>query len=157
MLFSVIYSFDCPRNVSVNEFMPSQRKLFTQTEDDSCYEYSYLAEGDEKNPWHNGKHRKLCAILTRNQFEQFLLDTGLVSEDVETMGSIGAPGFGTGWAPAISFNGESLYDNAIQNAYVTPIPMAKKLEDLETLDRPFTERDWERVRNVIVKKYQYGV
>ena len=73
------------------------------------------------------------------------------------MGSIGAPGFGMGWAPAISFNGESLYDNAIQNAYVTPIPMAKKLEDLETLDRPFTERDWERVRNVIVKKYQYGV
>jgi hypothetical protein len=40
---------------------------------------------------------------------------------------------------------------------VTPIPMAKKLEDLETLDRPFNERDWERVRNVIVKKYQYGV
>lgn len=157
MLFSVIYSFDCPRNVSVNRFMPSQRKLFTQTEGDSCYEYDYLAEGDEKNPWFNGKHRKLCAILTRKQFEQFLSDTGLVSEDVETMGSLGAPGFGLGWAPAISFNGDSLYESVIQNAYVTPIPMAKKVKDLETYDYELTERDWQRVRDVIVKKYQYGV
>ena len=73
MLFSVIYSFDCPRNVSVNEFMPSQRKLFTQTEDDSCYEYSYLAEGDEKNPWHNGSTENFVQFLPATNLNNFSL------------------------------------------------------------------------------------
>ena len=91
------------------------------------------------------------------EFEQFLSDTGLVSEDVETMGSLGAPGFGMGWAPAISFNGDSMYECVIQNAYVTPIPMAKTVKDLETYDYELTERDWQRIRDLIVKKYQYGV
>lgn len=155
MLFSIIYSVDIPRDESVKRYLPRQRHLFVQTEGDSQYDYGYLADGDKTDPWHNGKHRKLCGLLTKKQFEQFLSDTGLASEDVETMGSLGAPGFGLGSAPAISFNGEA--QRAIQNAYVTPIPLAKKVKELETLDREFTERDWERVRRAVIDRYKYGV
>jgi hypothetical protein len=59
------------------------------------------------------------------------------------MGSIGAPGCGYGWAPAISFNGDD--PDAIQNAYVTPIPEVEK-------DR-FDERDWEWVRSAVLAVY----
>jgi hypothetical protein len=70
--------------------------------------------------------------------------TGLVAEDVRTMGSLGSPGFGFGWAPAISFsdNGER---RAILNAYVTPIP--------ETRKQDWTEDDWERVRRAVLSIY----
>ena len=54
MLFSVIYSADCPRNESIARFRPPcARRLWDQTEGDHQYEYSYL-EGE----WDRGKHRK---------------------------------------------------------------------------------------------------
>lgn len=65
---------------------------------------------------------------------------GLFAEDVQTMGSIGAPGFGFGWAPAISFRSDD--PDAIQSAYVTPLPEVRK----ESLN----ERDWERVRDAVL-------
>jgi hypothetical protein len=37
---------------------------------------------------------KWCAILNREQFDNFIERCGLTAEDVQTMGSIGAPGFG---------------------------------------------------------------
>jgi len=56
------------------------------------------------------------------------------------MGSIGAPGFGFGWAPAISFNSD--HEDCISNAYVTPIPEVKR----ETCN----ETDWnESVGDVV--------
>jgi hypothetical protein len=65
------------------------------------------------------------------------------------MGSIGAPGFGFGWAPAISFN-YSNYD-VHANAYVTPIPKG---------DPPETEEEstalWEEVRRVVTEAYGVG-
>ena len=47
------------------------------------------------------------------------------------MGSIGAPSFGFGWAPAISFNGD--HEDCIANAYATPIPDVKR-ESLDEQD-----------------------
>jgi len=140
MLFSVIYSADCPRCESIAQFRPPHvRRLWDQTEGDDQYEYDYL-EGD----WEKGKHRKWCALLTKDQFTEFVETIGLVAEDVRTMGSIGAPGCGFGCAPAISFN-DSGDVRAILNAYVTPIPETKKQD--------WTEQDWERVRTAVINIY----
>jgi len=135
MDFSVIYTVDCPREVSIGQFNPpkSQKRLWQLTENNSGYEYGYL-----EGRWLKGKHRKWVGILNRDQFEEFLDHTGLVAEDVQTMGSIGAPGCGFGWAPAFSFRSDD--PDAIQNAYVTPlasgVEMAKLLasvnEEYET-------------------------
>lgn len=116
MEFSIIYSVDCPKDISIVQFNPpkEQKRLWQLTEDDSQYDYGYL-----EGRWSKGKHRKWCAILNREQFEEFLRHTGLFAEDVATMGSIGSPGCGWGWAPAFSFRSED--DDAIQNAYVTPL------------------------------------
>lgn len=67
-----------------------------------------------------------------------------MAEDVQTMGSLGAPGFGFGWAPAIAFNDDGT-ERAILNAYVTPIP--------ETRKERYDERDWERVRRAILSVF----
>ena len=139
MQFSVIYSVDVPEEIDPMDFAPPQvETLWTKTEGDSEYEYSYLEDG-----WTNGMHRKWCAVLTREQFNEFVDQCDLHAEDCETMGSIGAPGFGFGWAPAISFNGN--HEDAICNAYVTPIPETKR----ESCD----ENDWERVRAAVISVY----
>lgn len=118
MEFSIIYSLDCPRDISVRQFNPPgpqlKKGLWQLTEDDSQYEYGYL-----EGRWSKGKHRKWCAILIREQFDEFLSHTGLFAEDVATMGSIGAPGCGFGLAPAFSFRNDD--PDSIQNAYVTPL------------------------------------
>jgi hypothetical protein len=59
------------------------------------------------------------------------------------MGSIGAPGFGFGWAPAISFRSDD--PDAIQSAYITPVP--------ETSKEELNESDWERVRSAVISVY----
>ena len=140
MLFSVIYSADCPRTESIARFRPPQsHKLWDQTEDDRQYDYPYL-EGD----WEKGKHRKWCAVLTKAQFVKFVQATGLVAEDVETMGSLGAPGFGFGWAPAISFKDDG-GERAILSAYVTPIPEVRKKNG--------DENDWQRIRRAVLSMF----
>jgi hypothetical protein len=139
MEFSIIYSVDCPRDVSVTRFNPpkNQKRHWQLTEDDSQYDYGYL-----EGRWSKGKHRKWCAILDREQFEDFLNWTGLMAEDVQTMGSLGAPGCGFGWSPAFSFRSDA--DDAIQNAYVTPLATRSEIvqfiqqvnEDYEGDDLP---------------------
>jgi hypothetical protein len=138
MLFSVIYSVDVPQGVSIKPYTPPQRSLWTRTEGDEQFEYGYL-----EGRWEKGKHRKWAALLTRKQFDAFVEKLGLVAEDVQTMGSLGAPGFGFGWAPAISFNGDD--EDAILNAHVTPIPEVEKAS--------FNERDWQRVREAVLTIY----
>jgi hypothetical protein len=143
MHFSIIYSVDVPRDTSIIQFLPRKRRHFEMTEGDEQYDYGYL-EGS----WTKGKHRKLCAVLNRQQFEDFLFETGLFPEDVETMGSIGAPGLGFGLSPAISFRNDD--PEAIQSAYVTPLPLWNwKQEDSESFD----ERDWQRIRNTVIRTY----
>lgn len=139
MRFSVIYTADVPADEDVlDHASPLVSDLWDQTEGDGQFEYSYL-----EGRWEGGHHRKWCAVLTREQFDEFVDRCGLVAEDAQTMGSLGAPGFGVGWAPAISFNGDD--PDAILNAYVTPIPETRK----ESLD----ERDWERVREAVLAVY----
>lgn len=140
MKFSVIYSIDTPTDVDVLDYAPPQvADLWDQTEGDEQFEYSYL-----EGRWEEGHHRKFCSVLTREQFDEFIRRTGLVAESCETMGSIGAPGLGFGWAPAISFNGDD--PDAIQNAYVTPLPEVEK--------DGFDDRDWERVRGAVLAVYR---
>lgn len=139
MLFSIIYSVDVPEGVDLSDYTPPQvEELWDETEDDSSYEYGYL-----EGCWENGQHRKWCAILSREQFDEFVEQVGLIAEDVETMGSLGAPGFEFGWAPAVSFRSDD--PDAIQSAYVTPIP--------ETTRPRSDERDWERVRGAVLAVY----
>ena len=139
MLFSVIYSVDVPEDVDPMDFAPPHvESLWDKTEGDSEYGYSYL-----EGRWTNGMHRKWCAILTRDQFDEFISQCDLRAEDCETMGSLGAPGLGYGWAPAISFNGD--HEDCIANAYVTPIPEIERKEP--------REHDWDRVRVAVLSVY----
>jgi hypothetical protein len=136
MRFSIIYGVDVPEGSRIADFAPpGVEELWDETEDDAQYEYGYL-----EGRWQGGHHRKWCAMLTRRQFEQFVECCGLIAESTETLGSLGAPGFGYGWAPAISFRGDD--PSAIQSAYVTPIP--------ETSKSQCDERDWERVRRAMI-------
>lgn len=138
MLFSVIYSVDVPADENLDRFAPPDLSLWDETEDDEQFEYDYL-EGE----WQGGHHRKWCALLTRDQFDEFVEHCGLSAENTQTMGSIGAPGFGIGWAPAISFTGDD--PDAIQSAYVTPIPEVDGAE--------LGEEDWDRVRTAVLSVY----
>ena len=138
MQFSVIYSVDTPADVDVLDYAPPVLDFWDETEDDDQYEYAYL-----EGRWEEGHHRKWCALLTREQFDKFVDHCGLVAEDVQTLGSLGAPGCGFGLAPAISFRSDD--PDAIQSAYVTPIPETTK----EVLD----DRDWERVRSAVLAVY----
>ena len=142
MRFSVIYTFDMPRHYSVKWAMPSQRHLWQQTEDDEQAELDHL--GDD---WQNHKHRKLVAVLSKEQFLQFLSDTGLFPEEIETMGSLGAPGFDFGIAPAISFRSENAYDPVFQDAYVTPIPDTRP---------PWNDHDFDRIKRALLSQFGYS-
>lgn len=139
MQFSVIYSVDTPEEVDLLDYAPPQAAdLWDETEGDEQYEYSYL-----EGRWEHGHHRKWRALLTRDQFDGFVQRCGLVAEDVQTMGSLGAPGFGFAWAPAVSFRSDD--PDVIQSAYVTPIP--------ETTRKALGEKDWERVRSAVLAVY----
>ena len=138
MQFSIIYSVDVPEDESIDLYTPPhEEELWDQTEDDDQYEYDYL-----EGRWENGSHRKWATILTREQFDEFVEHSGLQAEDTETMGSMGAPGCGY-WAPAISFTSDD--PDAIQSAYVTPLPEVEK--------ESFDQGDWERVKSAVVAVY----
>ena len=141
--FSVIYSVDVPSDERIMEYNPPpdqrRHKLWAMTEDDKQYDYDYLG-----GRWATGKHRKWCALLDRHEFEEFLHHCNLYAEDVETMGSLGAPGLGYGLVPAISFQGDD-YD-AFLSAYVTPFPDWVP-------QHPVDERSWERLRRAIIRLY----
>lgn len=151
MLFSIIYSVDVPSDVSLNPYRPPhQRKLWWITEENECYDYDYLG-----GRWRHGKHRKYCAMLTQEQFDEFIGHVCIYAEDVETMGSIGAPGFGFGLAPAISFS-DYCREDAILNAYVTPIPGHLEGDEIvpdEGVELPLGDEAWQRIRQEIIEQY----
>jgi len=101
-------------------------------------------EGDEAAEDEGWFHRKWFAVLTKEQFETFVLDNVLIASPIPTMGSIGAPGLGLGWSPAICF--ESWDGNVTCRAYVTPIP-----EPVRYGKEGFSQRDWDRVRKTVVE------
>jgi hypothetical protein len=142
--YGVIYSFDCPRTESVKTYLPRKSilKKMQMTEGDSSREYGYL-EGE----WENCKHRKYGAVLTQEEFDQFVDDCELRADSVETMGAMGMPGSERWWGctPAIAFNGPD-----VAQAYVTPYPKVQlKNQPTETQE----ERWWKMLKKVIVNKY----
>ena len=147
MVFSVIYQADIPPDECVDTFRPGPARLWSLTEQ----------EDHAESPWPEGsapescKHRKWCALLTRDQFNDFLGRVPIYPQDVETGGSLGAPGCGFSLAPAIAFS--EVVGYAVLDAYVTPIPIARRPADLSTFDRQFTARDWHRVRRAVLRVY----
>lgn len=143
MQFSIILSIDVPSSVRIGEILNSigrkVRRKLTQTEGKEQFEYGYL-EGD----WKGGDHRKLCGLLSRDAFDDLCCRLGLQAEDVETMGSLGAPGFGVGWSPAISFRAADTA--AIVEAYVTPVP------EFEATREP-NPKAWDRVKKAVLAVY----
>ena len=81
--------------------------------------------------------------MFEQQFDQFIDRCNLTAETTETLGSIGAPGFGHGWSPAISFRCDS--PDVFRDAYVTPMPEVRKKNG--------TEQDWRRVRGAVLAMY----
>lgn len=137
MLFSIIYSVDVPEDLNIERYAPPHADDLWDKTEDGPTEYAYL-EGD----WTNGWHRKWCAILDRDQFDEFIRRCGLSAESTETMGSIGALGCGY-WAPAISF--DARHSDCIVNAYVTPLPEIRKQE--------LNQADWHRLRDAMLSVY----
>jgi hypothetical protein len=140
LLFSVIYSFDIPSNISVNAYKPPKPHLWELTE-------SGPSEFDTDTPW---KHRKYCALLTKDEFKEFMHHCNLRADSVETMGSIGAPGFGDNWAPAISCACYDYgYDDSFATAYVTPIPNKR----IDQADYQSYDRDFKRVKRAMLAMF----
>lgn len=156
--YSVIYDFDIASDQRVARWKPPARqlrKVWTMTErDDFNGDLAYA-----KLP----KHRKYCAMLTPDEFDAFVRHCGLVADTIETMGSIGAPGFGFGWAPAICFNCDDNYAGTA-NAYVTPIPRGKPedfaqafpgleltVEELEAIQ----QRVWDELKALAVERWGF--
>ena len=136
MRFSVIYEFDISASDSVRHYMPKNRKLWQITE-------SHETEYGEIFP--HGKHRKVCAWLTKEQFKRWLEDSILHVEECETMGSLGAPGFGFGWSPAIAYTSD--VPDAIASAYVTPVPT--KHDGSPIRANGVKNRDWKRIQRAM--------
>jgi hypothetical protein len=94
---------------------------------------------DNSAQWAFAEHGKWAGILTGAQLSELCDEQGLTAEDCETGGSL----TGIGWLPAVSFHSDD--PSAIVSAYVTPIP--------EDDARPFTEDDWQSLRDAIVSAY----
>ena len=146
MRFYVIYSFDIPRSESVKSLQPPKHRKWELTEGDESYEFDYVADecGDES--YRNGKHRKYCAELSKEEFDDFVDHCGLYPEDIETMGSL----TGLGWMPAISFNDYDDPNVITKNAYVTPLLESPQCKQGRALD----EDVWQRVRRAVIDYYE---
>lgn len=144
--YSVIYDAEWhSRDYRVADVAPPNRRRWDLTEINSV-DFADIFD----------RQRKWATILTPRRFSEFVDHVGLIAEDVETMGMLGAPGFGWGWAPAVSFQGDDQF--AWQNAYVCPIPAGDPTDYMPSLSDdgmfPPTEAEieaahamlWERVR-----------
>ena len=132
--FYVIYAVDVPNDCELDSYLPreSVMLMLDRTEDDDEYQYDYL-----EGCWEDGHHGKWVGELTSRQFEQFIWDTYMGAEDVETGGSL----TGFGWLPAISFSAK--HYSPIVSAYVTPfIP-----------DESLGDDDWDTIRDMILEEW----
>jgi len=156
--FSIIYGIDTASRQSLEPYTPPDyAKLRWSCTERGPTEFDYLG-----GSWRHGRHRKHCNILNFEQFCDFLDHVGLVVEQCHTMGSLGAPGFGISWAPAVPFRGDD--ESAIQSAYVTPIPPEAKAldagepllpgvpEDIRDLKLP----DWDAVEQAMWEWFENG-
>ncbi len=88
-------------------------------------------------------HIKCLSILNQEQFDELIEETGL-EYDCESMGSVGAPGFGICLVPAVSFISYNQMPNVFEyydyHANVTPFNPDKTL-------------DWEDILEFIKQNY----
>jgi hypothetical protein len=132
--YSIIYGIDgdYPDN-----YTPNNKKLWKLTE---------KGKSDLGIPrW---THKKYVAILTPKQFDEFIDETGLFA-DCETMGSLGAPGYGFGWSPAINFTSEQ--NDALISAYVTPNISKTEYKRLKQLYGE--DKIWDIITKQLFDKY----
>ncbi len=136
--YSVIYSVDIlcwngdlalpgkTRPVSIRRYLPR-----------SPYAGKMQRTEDSGDGWDASDmaaaHGKWCGILTYVEFKALLDDTGMDVEEVETLGSLGAPGFDFGCVPAVCFRapsdeylGPDWGDDVM--AYVTPLITNEQVE-----------------------------
>lgn len=145
MEFGIIFTVDvanspdAPKLTSYYAAPRIMRKL-TMTESDDRY--------DDFGCDFTTKHRKYAGVLSKDDFKQFVDETGLFAQDIETGGALGMPGNSPwyGWSPAISFDNDDRH--AIINAYVTPYPNTKAPDTDEKMDRA-----WERVRAAVIRQF----
>jgi len=147
--WSIIYSVDTTTDHDPDHWpliRPTESPKWQQTEDDDCYDLDRLG-GD----WEGGHHAKWCAYLNQEEFDKFIDTTGLYADDVETMGSLGAPNMGLGVVPAISFTDEGVGDTYFAYAYVTPVPVGLKRPENED----YSEDQWDFVRREVLQHYGF--
>lgn len=148
MYYSVIYTAVVPKDERVKDYAPPKsqmKKLWSLTE---CHWED--VDGDGKL---HAKHRKWCAFLDHDQFDEFVSWCALYAQEIETMGMLGAPGIDViGWVPAISFDRESLEGLGYGNAYVCPVP-DRIINGKQK--NPMTEKQWDRIKELMLQKYGY--
>ena len=136
--YYVIFQFNTYRKEeSVQEYYPrdSLRKKMQITEDQPEF------ISDEVRIW---KHRKLCGVLNFRELENFLWDTGLFYEEVETLGSLTE----LGWLPAFAFSDEEVDSKA----YVSPLI---RKSDVESLSETRKNDIWENLKEEMKKRWGY--
>lgn len=151
MLFSVIYDADCSVDENIRELAPPRCRAWQQTErGESEYEHLWGSE-KLKDPWKaseaKGKHRKWCGLLTRKQFDRFIQHIQIYPSRAMG-GSLGAPGFGFGFAPAIVFADEGR-SNVVVDAFVTPVP-----KRIHKRGKAPDEQDWNRIHRAMLAVYR---
>ena len=143
MEFGIIYSVDIPEDQRLRNYLPRakiHRKMRVMESKNRGGDLAYAGLG---------KHRRYCALFTKEQFEQFVDDCGLYATDTETGGILGAPWSNPwyGCAPAISFDGED--DYGMINAYVTPLPTWEP----KSLTAEKEERWFKMIKDAVVRRY----
>ncbi len=98
----------------------AQRRKRVLCTDDKRHHLWQQTESGKSESKHFDKHRKWCAVLSHEEFEQFLIHLGLLLEDCGTLGAVGMPGSDPEYclSPAFYFRGDD--PDASTNAYVQP-------------------------------------
>jgi hypothetical protein len=131
MYFSCIYAVDChPDNLYGAEFYKPDIGEWTETEGDDQYQ-------------------KWCAILTKDEFLKWVRGNFSVGSLSETMGMLGAPGFGIGHAPAWCLtSGEEDWSGSL---YFCPlIPMQRKTGEAEFYKVADRDENWKRLKRAVI-------
>jgi hypothetical protein len=113
MQFGVIHTVMVPAGESVSDYYPwrwsKTKKLWNLTE----MGREPIGDGEK---WHQ---RKWCALLTEEQFNEYVDRCSMFAESTPTMGAIGGPANPYGWAPAVSFRADRDREG-FEDAYVSP-------------------------------------
>jgi hypothetical protein len=89
---------------------------------------------------------RASGILNKGDFWELVNDTGMIAEDIETLGTLGGPADMAGWVPDINFRTDSQI--LIECIRVTPLPDRVRESRL-----PISERDWLRLRKAMLSVF----